>query len=214
MSDQETPVMTQSAEQVVDQEQVRTPRKRGPRKAKENTFQETTASPQAKLVEGEQQKEKQRRRRGGRSNKSKQEQAATATAEGEPRPEPRQRRERPALVLTADADGVAEVRVAASRPRELLAVPLRQAFASEAVKKVVLSALGAGIPNAIYAADELFRSGVCEKFAVDADSIVTEEDEATSKMTRRTPRVSIALTRSAAWDPQADARLPKTSTSN
>jgi hypothetical protein len=176
-------------------------RKRGPRKPKENIETQQTATAE--------------------DLKSQQKTQTNKTKTPENRPE---RRVRAPYVVTPDEDGVAEVRVAASRSREMFAIPIRQAFASGQTTKIILKALGGSIPNAIYAADELFRAGVCQPITMVADTILGDDDvdvnaEANAEQPeekktggRRTARIFITVLPSPTWDHQSDTRLHSKST--
>ena len=112
----------------------------------------------------------------------------------------RNRRDRRPIVITPDAEGFVEIRISAGRPRDLYVESLRSAFAAE-TKKVVLRALGTSIPTAIFAADELFRTGVTEKFSLEADTILEAEEDEAGRTPRRAARVMVTLLRSPDWAP-------------
>ena len=205
--------MTTEVEVAAQETQERQQRQRGPRKErkpKENT--ETAAQENEQTAEGDkprQQNNKNRRRRGPKAAKKTEETPQAGNPEDAPAEPRRAQRVRAPLVFTPDADGFVEIRVSASRPRDIYASSIREAFTAGDVKKVLLSALGAGIPNAIFADDELCRTGVCENFAVEASTIEPEEQTVEGgRPAQRTPRVLINLTPSPSWDPQSSNTSP------
>ena len=218
--------MTTEVELAAQVTEERTRRQRSPRKAKENT--EKTGAQENTGAEGDkprqQTKSGNKRRQTEKTKNTDEREKQTGNYESgiterktaEPR---RTQRVRAPLVLIPDADGAVELRVSASRPRDIYAISVRHAFANQ-VRSVLLTALGAGIPKAIFAADELVRAGVCQTFVVEASTIEAEEQtdaalQSQGRPAHRTPRVLINLVPSPSWDPQADSRLsPKTSLSN